>query len=164
MIKCYRLILIILFIFKTQISFCQMHEYERLNFILLIDEEIPVATISDGYFVLKNEFSTDTFSFQYRVGRIIMKSENLNKLFIADKKTTIEMFFSYLNYIKPGITSLHQYNIKLLRQNINKEYMILNIYNYYNKYSRRKYSIKKGGYVYLRKNPGYSEILPLRQY
>lgn len=146
-----------------KISFCQAQENESLNFIILIDEEIPIATISSGHFILKNEFSSDTLSFQHRVGRVLMKSEDLNRLFVTDKSTTIEMSFSYLHHSKPCHNSLYQYNIKLLRENINKDYIILKIYNYYNKYIRKKYSIKKGGYVYIRKNPGYSEILPLKQ-
>jgi hypothetical protein len=137
---------------------------KRLNFILLIDNEVPVATVYNGVFIItdSSRILKDTLSFDYEVGSIKMSSSNYNKLFFRNPQTKIEIKFKYESY-QSHFTDVYEYKTEIPSEWINEMYIILKVYNYFNKESRRKYFLKKGGYGIEIRVPGAGSVIPLRK-
>lgn len=137
---------------------------QRLNFILLIDKEIPIATIFDGYFLFKTQQNNieDTIPFNYQVGGLMLTSSNYKKLFIQDSTAEIIIKFKYKRLFS-SFVEIHDYEKRIPSTWINELYIILNIYNYYNATSRKKYYMRKGEYLIQLQVPGKQNVLPFRK-
>src|ERR1700722_2018126 len=108
---------------------------QRLNLVLLIDNDVPTPSdISDCAFLIKDS-----------VGRI---------------KDSISIKFTYFEF-GAGANRTHYYKKEHFSRWLNDWYIILKIYNYSNKESRRKYVIQKDGYVMQINSPGGSLITPI---
>ena len=135
----------------------------RLNFVFVIDNEVPdIAVISNGFFLAKDSSGNlkDSIPFKYEVGDLMMSSDDYRKLFLDTYTAKLFMNFAWLEYMK-GDTEIHYYEREIPRGWINKLYMILYIYNYSNKESRTKYAIDKGGYNIRIMIPGMSMVVPV---
>jgi len=71
----------------SSLNLFSQDQNKRLNFILLIDNEIPKTSIYDGFFFIKNSTGAikDSIAFDYQVGALIMTDLNHKKLFLKIK-------------------------------------------------------------------------------
>ena len=137
---------------------------KRLNFILTIDKEIPIAKIFDGYFLItkKAQNIRDTFKFQYQVGTLLLSSSDYENLFSLDSTSTIKIKFKYIKF-SSNQTQIYSYE-KVLRDTwVNEVYIILNVFNYFDAESRKKYFIRKDQYVIQIQVPGGGNVIAKRK-
>ena len=136
---------------------------QRLNLVLLIDNDVPTPSdISDCAFLIKDSVGRikDSIPFKYEVGGAIMSDSNYNNLFNNAGKYSISIKFTYFEF-GAGANRTHYYKKEHFSRWLNDWYIILKIYNYSNKESRRKYVIQKDGYVMQINSPGGSLITPI---
>jgi len=136
----------------------------RMNFVLEIDNEIPVATIYDGVFLIKDSAGNikDKIPFDYEVGGLSMSSSNYHKLFFQYLKDEVTINFSYRN-LDTNSSEAYKYEKEIPKGWLNETYMIFKVYNYYNRESRKKYFLKKGGYGVEIRVPGAGSVIPTRK-
>jgi hypothetical protein len=133
---------------------------ERLTLILFIDNKLPVTDVTDGEILLKDSsgIKKDEIKFDFHVGGLLMSSPDYEKLLNINRGSRIIIKFKYkVFYPKFGEFS---YEIEIPEGWINKEYIILKIYNESNKINREKYFFKNGQkYLVQIIIPGSSSIL-----
>jgi hypothetical protein len=150
------------FIIFSSSLFAQ-EQSKRLNFILLIDNEIPVASVYDGFFLIKDSAGIkDKIPFDYQVGGLVMSSSNYRKLFLQYSGSEIDINFKYRK-LDSNSDEAHEYKKKIPEGWMNEMYIIFKVYNYYNKESRKKYFLKKDDYGIEISVPGAGSVIPIRQ-
>lgn len=143
-----KIFLCVLFVFYSYNSFAQDFNM-RLDFILLIDDQIPENNIFDCFLLIKDSTGTvvkDKISFKYQVGRLMLTSSDYNKLFKASIKSRILMKFTYRTLDTHVIDN--QYEGEISPDFINKEYIICRIYNLMPKENRLKYDFRGRKYIF----------------
>lgn len=160
--KSYLILLLVVLLFGLN-SIGQNKEM-RLNFILAIDNEIPIAKIFDGYFLIQNKihYKQDTLRFQYQVGGLLLSSTDYQNLFLVDSLSTITIKFKYRNFTQ-NFTHVYNYEKVLRNTWINESYIILNVFNYYDADSRKKYFISKNQYLIQVQVPGGGNVIARRK-
>lgn len=118
------LICLIFGLFTLQ-SFGQ-DQIKSLNFILLIDGEVPVATISEGFFLFKDSSNTiiEKIPFTYKVGRLDFNNMDFEKLSSLASKYIMYVEFIHREPDPPFTKRNYQSSIWL-----NKDWIIMKIYN-----------------------------------
>lgn len=129
----------------------------EIPFVLLIDNNVPVSTISDSYFLIK--FNDDKkeikIPFYYYVGAIIFDDQYYD-LLLNNYSNKLSIHFKYFDFVSHNKIS---YAKSIAGGTFSTKYMILSIFNYFNKESRKKYVIPKDGYVARIQGPSISEVL-----
>jgi hypothetical protein len=126
---------------------------KRLNFIILIDNEIPKTNIVEGRFIVKDSMGTrkDSINFKYQVGGLIIDSSDYKKLLPQNLKSKVVIKFDYSTL--PDL-AVNEYKYEIPSEWLNEVYMIVRVYNYSNEESRRKYYFrKKNGYKIIFESP-----------
>jgi hypothetical protein len=136
----------------------------RLNFILLVDNDVVRSNVNAGYFLINNSTgkSIDTVRFEYQVGALIIKKHDYSRLHSIDSNSQVFICFNYWNYMFDH-DKIFTYKCKITPEWLNEDYIILKIYNYANKYSRKKYEIKKNSYRFIIEVPGHENVIPERE-
>lgn len=138
---------------------------KRLNFILLIDNEIPKTSIYDSFFKIKDSTGVikDQIAVDYQVGGLIIPGSYYKKLFLQNSKSKIVIQFKYKIFL-PDSAQVNQYEYEMPANWFNEKYIILKVYNYSNKESRRKYYFNKKSYRIIIQTPlGGNVIATKRQ-
>lgn len=137
-------IIIYLFVCFTSFQTFGQDQIRRLNFILLIDEEIPIATIHDGCFLIKDSTGLliNRIPFNYKVVGLEFSSSNYKELSSLCDKCTLSISFQYT---KPSFP-FNQYSYE---SNLwwNEDYIIMHIYNKSKKENYEKYDFGKREYI-----------------
>ena len=125
---------------------------------------IPIATIFDGYFITKNleNNNSDTILFDYQVGMLRFKESDYNRLFSVNRFSEIKIKFKYRRVISGGIED-HEYEHKFPYEFLNEVYTILNVYNSYHSYSRKKYYFGNKKYLIQLHSPSLAQVLPYKK-
>jgi hypothetical protein len=136
---------------------------KQLPFILLIDNDIPVNNIYDGFFsavdsgvIIKNRIP-----FEYRVGSLLISPSDYTRLFSIGAKSNVLIDFKYTK-IGHDSSEGYEYKKEIPAKWLNERYMIFKIYNYANKESRAKYVLRKGQYGIEMSVPGAGSVIPKR--
>jgi hypothetical protein len=154
-----------LFVFFIAISYVTNAQIidNRLNFILTIDGEIPTDSyIANERFLIfdKHHQLIDSFKIDYHVGRLIMNSDDLKKIFTLQDGGYILMNFTYIKF-EPKSVLRKNYSIPIDEGYINHEYMMLNIYNKDLKVNREIFFFKpEQDYVHEFLLPGFETLIP----
>lgn len=129
--------------FCTLISFSQVQD-KRVNFILFIDNELPLTGITDGVILLRDDQGAikDSLTFDYHVGGLALSSTNYEKLFASNPHYRILVKFKY-EIIWPKY-QVFNYQSEIPSRWLNEEFIIFKFYNSSNKESRAKYLFSNG--------------------
>jgi hypothetical protein len=138
-----KIIVIIGLAFCTLMSSAQQQD-KRLNFILFIDNELPLIGITDGLILFKDDqgFIKDSLPFSYHVGALAMSSTNYEKLFASNLNYRILIKFNY-KLFRPKY-QVFNYEGEIPPGWLNEEYIIFKVYNSSNKTSKAKYLFQNG--------------------
>lgn len=134
---------------------------KRLTFILLIDNKIEISgLVTDRYFEIKNKNGPESkiIPFQFRVGNLLLNTEDYDRMFSLNPSDSVFIHFKY----RPTINNYEQtteYRKQIPTNWINDQYIALMVYNYYDVESRRKYALGKGGYGIEIRVPGFGSII-----
>ena len=148
-------------LFFTSKLFAQKER--ELPFVLLIDQEIPIASITDGYFEVRDTLKhvQTVIPFRYQVGKLILEDGQYRLLMQKGMAQDLYMHFNYMSHRTTYNKVL--YTKCIPRGWLNATYTILSVYNYFNKESRRRYVIPKKDYVSMLTVPGIGEALIMRR-
>jgi hypothetical protein len=133
---------------------------ERLTFILFIDNKLPVTDVTDGEILIKDSsgIKMDEIPFDFHVGGLLMSSLDYKKLFNINPKLRIFIKFKYKVFYPKYDEFLYESEIPVGW--LNKEYIILKVYNKSDKINREKYVFGNGEkYLVQIMIPGSSSIL-----
>ena len=138
---------------------------KRLNFILLIDNEIPKTSIYDGFFFIKNNIGVikDSIAFDYQVGALMMTDFDYKRLFSQDQKSKIIIKFKFKRFF-PDSAVVSQYEYAIPANWVNEKYMILKVYNRYNNESREKYYFNKDSYRIIIETPLGGNVIATKKH
>ncbi|MHA4807471.1 hypothetical protein ACX0G9_05175 [Flavitalea flava] len=137
---------------------------KRLNFVVLIDNEVPTPSyILNGVFLIKDSTGKEVekIPFHYQVGFLEMTTMGYNKFFNPGYKNNIYLKFQFYEMRPKDIT--HDYEYEIPNDMINHLYYILKVYNYSNKQSRKKYLLKKRIYGIELTTPGMVTVIPRKR-
>jgi hypothetical protein len=134
---------------------------KQLPFILLIDNDIPVNNIYDGFFSAVDSEGIIKYRipFEYRVGSLVISSSDYTRLFSIDAKSNVLIDFKYTKVGRDSSEG-YEYKKEIPAKWLNEKYMIFKIYNYTNKESRAKYVLRKGKYGIEISVPGAGSVIP----
>lgn len=140
-------------------NFYSQTKDSKVNFIIVIDDELRYINIYDKYFTiidsLNNEYKID---FDYTVGDLKVTKSSYEKLFNKGNK---KVFISFINReIKPTYYE-KEYKCELPIEMINDTYMLLKIYNS-SKKENKKYYFGDKDYIIQFLSPGLVTILKYR--
>jgi len=129
---------------------------KRLNFVLLIDNEIPVASISKGIFEIKDSagYMIDTIPFVYNVGGLEVSESDYRLLFSRNRKSTVFIKFFYISAMTSFDPYLYKTSIAL-----SKDYVIMRIFNRAKRENVEKYEFGKRQYLIQTETPFYTTLL-----
>lgn len=151
--------LIYLVFFFVHLNLFGQDEIKRLNFILLIDGEIPIATISEGCFLMKDSTGNVTakLPFNYKVGGLEVSASDYKILFSKSNNSK-----KFIRFKFNGPKTL--YNPKLYQCPIwlNEDYIIMNVYNKYNKLNNEKFDFGNSEYLVQIETSLFTNILRYR--
>lgn len=138
--------------------------FKRLNFILLIDNDVAKSNVNNGCFIIKDSTgrNIDSIHFEYQVGALVIKNQDYDKFRSINLKSQVFIVFSYRDYILDH-DKLFNYKCKIAPDWLNDIYIILRIYNYSNIYSRKRYEIAKHSYRFIVEVPGHENVIPERK-
>ena len=147
-------ILIPILAFLTSHKTSVLMQNDQLPFILLIDNTIPATNILNSYFSIYDNSGSpeDSIPFEYHVGYIEFNSIDYQNL--IHKYVDARIFINF-KYEKFGSNAYFTKNYKeeLPKGGLNEQYMVIKIYNYIDTESRKKFSLKKNGYVFIIQSP-----------
>jgi len=132
---------------------------DRITFLIVIDNDYPWSDIIDSKFIIKDRYgkTKSEIPFDYTVGKMLCNDSVYNGLFKIKIQDTLYIKFRYRNLARDSDIT---YEEKIDKKLINKEFMILKIFNKYNLYSNQRYIIPKNkGYVFQVIIPGTQTIL-----
>jgi hypothetical protein len=148
-----RLFLIMSLLLSIKNGFAQ-EANSHMTFILLIDDEVPVRNIIDGFFSLYDSagYSESCIPFNYHVGWIELTDSDYHKLLFHRPNDRIAFSFTYK--VSDSSRIYKHYTLEIPQEMINKVYLIIGVYNYENLESREKYFIPGGSYGATISSPG----------
>jgi len=116
----------------------------RLNFILVIDDEIVETGVSNSFFLIKNSTGnpTDSIIFRHEVGDIILSSEGYNKLISLNPNTKVLITFTYKEFCPD--TKQYEYSKEIQAGWLVQRYIIFKVYNFEKKKNHRNFLEKQG--------------------
>jgi hypothetical protein len=138
---------------------------KQMPFILLIDNDIPVNNIYDGFFSIIDSGGVvkDRIPFDYRVGNLLISPSDYTKLFSLSTKGKVSINFKY-SKIGPNSSEVYKYKKEIPAEWLNEKYMIFKVYNFDNKDSRGKYALKRDQYGIEVSVPGAGSVIPKRRF
>lgn len=140
-------------------SFSQ-NQSERLNFLIMIDNQISGLNISEGYFTIADSLGNvkEKINFEYHVGYLQLSAESYEKFYSLSNPSKITIQFKNRT-INPSFKEV-SYQYVFSSDWINKEYMLLKIYNF-SKQNRKIYWFDKNvNYVSEFSIPSKGTVIP----
>lgn len=157
-------LLLFIILFSSALNTLGQEQKKRINFILLIDNDIPKTNVYEGYVLIKDSLDTlkDKFSFDYQVGGLLLSNSNYRDLFSKYSRCKIIISFKY-EQLHLNESKVFEYEKEIPAGWLNEVYIIFKIYNYSNLESRKKYFLKKNSYAIEINVPGAGSSIPLRK-
>jgi len=134
-------------------------EKQNLNFVLLINDDVPEYGIFDGEFQIADSTGKiiEQFSFDYSVGRLVINTKDYSKLFTqsVESKIIIKFVFKdpYSNYKE------FFYVGEIPTDKMNYEHIICHIYDFSKTANKLKYVFDGKKYLFQISIPAWSVIL-----
>lgn len=152
------LMLLLLFYFSNTSLFGQ-DQIKSINFVLVIDGEVPISSISKGYYSIRdtNNVIIDKVPFVYKVGRLEFNIAEYNKIIKIPDKSSLWIEFEYIWQRFPIKMTFYETSIFL-----NKDFIIMDIYNKSKKENRRKYDFGEDKYVVRIRSSTWNTVMHYR--
>jgi hypothetical protein len=131
--------LLVLFLVLCHVCFAQT-PCRKLTFILLIDNEVPTASISEVEVLSSDSLNGKKFFLKYKVGNLFVDEKTIDELLKLNVQSDLVLNFNFRSYYP--LNSEKKYVCVIPQGWLNEEYVILKIYNKENKISKKKYSFK----------------------
>jgi len=149
--------LIVLFLFCVKVQ--AQDQLRRIDIILMIDGEIPTSNISEGYFIIQDSIGKEVsrVPFDYKVGRVEINDIDYGKISSSKGKSSLGIQFKFTSAKSPYNKCLYKSNIWL-----NKDYMIMEIYNKSKKKNYEKFDFGKKEYLVQIKTSYFNSIMHYR--
>ena len=151
-------IFFLLLLFNSTTSIAQL-ENQRMTFLIVIDNEYPSSDIISSKFIVEDSTNNikDQINFEYNVGKLIMSQIDYEKLFKL--KPGYKLFIKLVRR-NLDLNTDYTYNAQIPKQFINDIYIIVRIYNRYDKENQVKYYFEnEQTYISQIIIPGYRTIL-----
>lgn len=157
--------LILIILVSGLITMASAQEQDALlPFILVIDNQFDDGSgIINSKFVVKDRVGNikDSMICEYRIGKLLMFKKDYKRLFKIKEDTSLRFFFRF-QHRKLDMGTDFNYNINFLPFQINNDYIVLKVFNQYDKENQQKYWFYKDKtYFYQIMNPGYIGSLPM---
>jgi len=128
-------------------TYCNIFGQEQiryLTFVLSIDGEVPIETITDGYFIITDSSKNivSKVPFTYKIGRLEFKESAFAKFNPMPRKSNLSIEFYVKESKYPFKKTKYQSGIW-----INRDYLIMYIYNKSVKENYRKYIFGERDYI-----------------
>ncbi|MGG7549800.1 hypothetical protein ACQ7CX_04175 [Chryseobacterium arthrosphaerae] len=120
-------------------SSCLFSQSRKLNLIILNDQEISKSIFDFKITAINNNSLNESITGKYIPGDLIIESKDFDRLLSSDNKD-FEMSFTAISTVNPDLVKEFKYSIMIPKIYLNYDYLIINIFNMYNKNSRKKYS------------------------
>jgi hypothetical protein len=143
---------------------------KSLPFIIMVDNDLPDASvILSSNFLITDSLNNkiDSLNCKYQIGRLTMSTTDYKSFINVRRnkaKWRIYFVFTY-RHMHVGVnTTDYNYKCEFFSFTINDEYMILKIFNSFDKESLEKLVFKDGkSYVYQMVTPGFNTLLPYKR-
>ncbi|MFI5161852.1 MAG: hypothetical protein ACHQHN_11280 [Sphingobacteriales bacterium] len=165
-----KVILLLFSIFAFTIVSAQKTGEKFLPFVLLIDNEIPEPSVTEGIFLIKDSVGTlkDSVMFDYRPGVLSITTADYKRLF---KVKPVYNIFLRISHKGPHLDTTYVYlrqidnkywNWEYPHGYMNEYYFIFKVFNKFNPDSRNKYYFKPGqDYITQITIGGMSDVIPV---
>lgn len=147
--------------FAINNSLFSQESNKRINFVLLIDNDVPVPSkISKCYFSNKDTIGNikDSIPFAYEVGGLLLSSDNYKKLITYPHQSNL-----YINFIYIDNNQFYKYQKRISAEWINELYLILKIHNYSLRESKKQYTRNGDGFGTQIIFPGGGAVFPMEK-
>jgi len=135
-----------------------------LPFIIVIDNEFPDGSdIVNSKLLVTDSLGNlqDSINCDYSIGKLLILKSDYQRLFKFKANSATRIYFQFIRR-KLDLGTDFIYKSEFLANELNDQYIILRVFNAYNKESREKYYFKKGqSYIYQIITPGFATILHL---
>jgi len=111
---------------------------KKLNLIIVNDREIS-KSVYDFKITPTNGSLKESITGKYIPGDLILDSKDFDKLLSIDTKD-FEVSFTTISTVNKDLVKDFKYVVTIPKVYFNSEYLIVNIFNMYNKISQKKYS------------------------
>lgn len=145
--------LIVISVLLSKIDYAQEQRTTN-SFVIAINDKVAISSIARMELIVNK---SDTISVIYRPGYIVFNDlTSKNKIYSDTVKELIMKFDNY-TYVR-NKQSIENYNIKLNSQWFKYSFIVLRIYDSYQKKSKGNISSETGNYHYNFDFPGYSML------
>lgn len=129
------------------LSYCNVFGQEhirQLTFVLSIDGEVPIETVTEGYFIISDNSKSiiGKIPFIYKVGKLEFEASAFEKLHSLSQKNSLSIVFNVIDSKFP--LNRNEYKSGIW---INNDYLIMYIYNKSVEENYRKYIFGTKNYI-----------------
>lgn len=128
------LLLIIIFISSNLFS-----QTKNINLIILNDRNISKSVFNFKITPLNYNSLEESVSGSYIPGNLVLESKDFDKLMNSNFEN-FEISFTQILTVNPDLVKELKYKVKIPKYYLNYEYLIVNIFNMYDKTSKKKYN------------------------
>lgn len=111
---------------------------KKLNLIIVNDQEVS-KSIYDFTITPLNSSLNESITGRYIPGDLILDSKDFDRLLSSNTKD-FKISFTIISSVNKDLVKDFKYTITIPKVYLNSEYFIVNIFNMYNKISKKKYS------------------------
>ena len=115
-----------------------LSQTKRINLIILNDREISKSIYDVTLKPINDDSLVSPIIGKYVPGDLVLESKDFDKLLFSNIKD-FEMSFTAISTVNPNLVKQTNYKVIIPKIYLNDEYLILNIFNMYNKVSKKKY-------------------------
>lgn len=115
-----------------------LSQTKRINLIILNDREISKNIYDVTLKPINDDSVVSPIIGKYVPGDLVLESKDFDKLLFSNSKD-FEMSFTAISTVNPNLVKQTNYKVIIPKIYLNDEYLILNIFNMYNKVSKKKY-------------------------
>lgn len=111
---------------------------KKLNLIIVNDREIS-KSIYDFKITSLSSSSNESITGKYITGDLLIDCKDFDKLLSSNTKD-FEISFTVISTVNKDLVKDFKYTMTIPKAYFNSDYLIINIFNMYNKISKKKYS------------------------
>jgi len=123
---------------------------KKINLIILNDQEVSKSIYDFKITPINNSSFNESIKGKYIPGDLLLESEDFNKLELVNTND-LEISFTVISTVNQDLVKEIKYNMIIPKIYLNKEYLVINIFNMYNKTSKKRFQklIKNGKEYYV---------------
>ncbi|WP_261511753.1 hypothetical protein [Chryseobacterium paludis] len=116
-----------------------LSQTKKINLIILNDREISRSIYDVTLKPITDDSLANPIIGKYVPGDLVLESKDFDKLLSSNNKD-FEMSFTAISTVNPNLVKEINYNIVMPKIYLNYEYLIINVFNMYDKVSKKKYN------------------------